>query len=85
MGIEGVDFERGGVGVRVEEREDGEVVEGGVMRELADGVNVFGLWESVDLRYVSESCACGYGCDCHCWGVFFFNLINLISFLNDFF
>ena len=43
MGIEGVDFERGGVRVGVEEREDGEAVEGGELRELADGVDVFGL------------------------------------------
>ena len=67
LGIEGVDFERGGVRVGVEEREDGEAVEGRELRELANGVDVFGLWESVDLRWVSESCACGCGCGCHCW------------------
>ena len=67
LGIEGVDFERGGVGVRVEEREDGEAVEGEELREPANGVDVFGLWESVDLRWVSESYGCGCGCDCHCW------------------
>ena len=50
LGIEGVDFERRGVGVRVEQRKDGEAVEGRVMRELVDGVDVFGLWESMDLR-----------------------------------
>ena len=35
-----MDFERGGVRVGVEEREDGEAVEGGDLRELADGVDV---------------------------------------------
>ena len=50
LGIEGVDLERRGVGVRVEQRKDGEAVEGRVMRELVDGVDVFGLWESMDLR-----------------------------------
>ena len=69
-----MDFERGGVGVGVEEREDGEAVEGGELREPADGVDVFGLWESVDLRWVSESCACSCGCDCHCWGFWLSNV-----------
>lgn len=67
-----MDFEGRGVGIGVEEREDGEAVEGGELREPADGVDVFGLWDSVDLRWVSESCsyscACACGCDCHCWG-----------------
>lgn len=50
-----MDFEGRGVGIGVEEREDGEAVEGGELREPADGVDVFGLWDSVDLRWVSES------------------------------
>ena len=55
-----MDFEVGGMGV--EEGEDGEAIESSELGEPADGVDVFGLWESVDLGRFWEGCAC----DCHC-------------------
>lgn len=59
--VDGVDFDGGSVGIGVEKREDGVAVEGGERREPAHGVDVFRLWESVDLEVVWSSC-----CYCHC-------------------
>jgi hypothetical protein len=55
LGVEGVNFECGGGGG---ESEDGEAVEGGELWEPPDGVDVMGLWESVDLWTPWEGGAC---------------------------
>lgn len=49
-----MDLEGGGRGG---ESEDGEAVEGGELGEPPDGVDVMGLWESVDLRTLWEGTA----------------------------
>lgn len=54
MGVEGVDLEGGGGGG---ESEDGKAIEGGELREPPDGVDIMGLWESMDLWTLWEGTA----------------------------